>query len=351
MSEAITVDPATVRQFGMPAEPAPGKPGVAFRLVTNPELADAFEIRTTAPYASTGIVTTPEGVSFEELIPTLPEPAHVLVISPERFFESPPDDIIGPRRKLVAMACNSTPTTVDTIAHFLRVIARTDPEDQNRFAERFFEMVGESDYLRIINEKVGTELTFQHFSDEVDYVWNQQGGSLDWGEQQILPSGEISVLPIEIRSFDEGLHLVLDGELALHGHPILHNGTPDFSRRDQARIHAELAAMTASPLVARVKDGIITDVQSTVPTAEPARRMLQSMIDVDSRYRIIWEIGFGHNYALDLLTGNHAMNEVYGADRGCLHWGLGLTPYTQYHLDIISPGTKVLTDTGQVVLG
>ena len=45
------------------------------------------------------------------------------------------------------------------------------------------------------------------------------------------------------------------------------------------------------------------------------------------------------------------MNEVYGGTEGCLHWGLGLTPYTQYHLDIISPGTTVYTDAGEVVLG
>jgi len=49
------------------------------------------------------------------------------------------------------------------------------------------------------------------------------------------------------------------------------------------------------------------------------------------------EIGFAHNVTLQLLDGNHAMNEVYGGlnegSDGCLHWGLGLTPYTQYHLD------------------
>jgi hypothetical protein len=43
---------------------------------------------------------------------------------------------------------------------------------------------------------------------------------------------------------------------------------------------------------------------------------------------------------------------VYGGTEGCLHWGLGLTPFTQYHLDIISPGTSVIGgSSGQVLIG
>lgn len=52
-----------------------------------------------------------------------------------------------------------------------------------------------------------------------------------------------------------------------------------------------------------------------------------------------------------MLAGNHAMNEVYGGTKGCLHWGIGLTPFTQYHLDIISPGTTVSNDRGDPLIG
>jgi len=80
--------------------------------------------------------------------------------------------------------------------------------------------------------------------------------------------------------------------------------------------------------------------------------MLEHMFAVDSRYRIVWEIGHALNVSLDILPGNHAMNEVYGGVEGCLHWGLGLTPFTQYHLDIISPYTSVIGGaTGDVLLG
>jgi len=57
------------------------------------------------------------------------------------------------------------------------------------------------------------------------------------------------------------------------------------------------------------------------------------------------------NTTHEILPGNHAMNEVYGGTHGCLHWGIGLTPFTQYHLDIISPGTTVSNDKGETLLG
>lgn len=342
-AQPIVVDPARIRQFGPAA-------GVSFVLITNPEHAGSFRIETDAPYEDVRIVVTEEGGDFEKLLhEKVPEVAHVLVASPEAFFESPPEDVIGPRRKLLAMACNSTPTDLEVIRHFLRVIERTDPEAQESFAERFFEKVEDAEYLRIVNESQGTELRFDHLSE--DYVWNQQAGTVEWGTQQICPAGEISVLPIEIRSFSSSLSLALNGEITLHGHPILHNGTPSFLRSDQARLHRELDGISRHPMVATVKGGVVTDLRPTSPECAPAMRALEAMFHVDSRYRIVWEIGFAVNVTLDLLPGNHAMNEVYGGSNGCLHWGLGLTPYTQYHLDIISPGTRVLTDAGVTVLG
>src|SRR5207249_6300741 len=73
--------------------------------------------------------------------------------------------------------------------------------------------------------------------------------------------------------------------------------------------------------------------------------------DVCSSDLIIWEIGFAINTFLDILPGNHAMNEVFGGTRGCLHWGLGLTPFTQYHIDMICPNTLVLNSNSEVLLG
>jgi len=343
MPTRIIIDPARLRQFGEPEDSV-------FCLVTNPELQDEITVVKNGRYRDYLTIPFREGERFEDVLPErVPEPAHVLAISPLSFFESPPPELLGPKRKLMGMACNSTPTPLSAIKHFVDIMERTSPEEQGRFSDRFFELLESTEQLVYVDEKHGTRAVLQHL--EPDLVWNQQAGPIEWGEQQIVPAGEISVLPIEITDFHEDLHLPLEGEIAFRGFPILHNGTPHFSRADQARIHFELATLNMHAVIATVENGIITHIRPHTSGAKSAVDMLTAMFDVDSRYRIVWEMGHALNTSLDVLPGNHAMNETYGATDGCLHWGLGLTPFTQYHLDIISPDTTVYTDSGEVVLG
>jgi hypothetical protein len=342
MAPVITVDPDLLRQFGSPED-------AVFVLVTNPEFKDDIAMVKSGRYRDYRTIPLHKGERFEDILAAIPEPAHIFAISPATFFESPSSELLGTRRKLMAMACNSTPTSLQIIAHFLRVIERTSPEEQDSFSDTFFELLESSDQLVYVDAKRGTRATLQHMEETL--VWNQQAGAVGWGEQQIGPAGEISVLPIDIREFEESLRLPLEGQIVIRGYPILHSGTPSFSRADQARIYNELAVLNNHAVVATVEDGVITDIHADTPGATPAVNMLTAMFEVDSRYRIVWEMGHALNTSLDLVVGNHAMNEVYGATDGCLHWGLGLTPYTQYHLDIISPDTTVYTDSGNIVLG
>jgi hypothetical protein len=342
MSRTIVVDPEKLRQFGSPE-------GAVFCLVTNPEFKDDIVIAKNGTYEDYITVPLHRGERFQDILANIPEPSHIFGVSPAAFFESPPGEVLGPRRKVLAMACNSTPTTLDLIAHFLDVMERTSPEEQDSFSDTFFELLEGSQYLTYVDAKRGTRATLQHLDETL--VWNQQAGALGWGEQQIVPAGEISVLPIDITEFEETLHLPLEGEIVIRGYPILHSGTPSFSRADQARIYQELSVLNKHAVIARVENGTIVDVRADTPGAMPAINMLNAMFEVDSRYRIVWEMGHALNTSLELVVGNHAMNEVYGGTEGCLHWGLGLTPYTQYHLDIISPDTTVYTDNGIIVLG
>ncbi|HUY50995.1 MAG TPA: hypothetical protein VMV92_35700 [Streptosporangiaceae bacterium] len=266
------------------------------------------------------------GERFEKLLAEkIPEPAHVLAICPGIFFESPPSELLG-RRKLMAMACNSTPASVEVIRHFLEIMERTSPQEQAAFSDTFFELLEESEELVYVDAKRDARATLQHLND--DLVWNQQAGPLDWGEQQIVPSGEISVLPIEITDFREDLHLPLQGDIVFRGYPILHNGTPSFTRANQHRIYERLKCLNRHAVIAHVENGIITAIKPADEDAGSAVDMLNAMFEVDARYRIVWEIGHALNTSLDLLPGNHAMNEVYGATEGCLHWGLGPLPLT-----------------------
>jgi hypothetical protein len=341
--DIVTVKPGRLSQFG-PSE------GAVFCLITNPEITDQIVIEPSAAYSDVmRIMYGPDDDLDELFLHHVPQNSHILSISPERFFSSPDPSVLGERRKLIAMACNSTPTSLETISHFLRVIEKTSAVEQGEFSDRFFDAAEETEYLEYVDERHGTSAILQHLAEGL--VWNQQAGPLEWGEQQIVPPGEISVLPIEIREFDTAVSLPLNGQITLRGHPILHNGTPSFTRADQQRVRDELAAMEDHAVIADVVGGRITAIRPYEDGSTPAVRMLEAMFAVDSRYRHVWEIGHALNTSLELLPGNHAMNEVYGGTHGCLHWGIGLTPFTQYHLDVISPGTTVLDDRGRVILG
>lgn len=342
MPSKIVVNPSLLRQLGPPES-------AEFCVVTNPEFFDSVEIVRAGGYADY-VKRSFAGGDFGEFLNTMvPERAHVLVMAPGLFFESPRQDAVGSQRKLLAMACNSTPTDHAALEHFMRCIEGTDPDAQGDFSERFFKAAENGDHLEYRDARYDTVAVLRHF--DRDLVWNQQAGPVEWGEQQIVPAGEISVLPIDITEFDESLSLPLDGEIVIQGYPILHSGTPSFSRRDQARIHRALWGLTEDAVKARVTAGAITGLEAMGPNAKPVVDMLEAMFEIDSRYRTVWEIGHAVNTTHEILPGNHAMNEVYGGTEGCLHWGLGLTPYTQYHLDIISPGTTVSNDKGEALIG
>ncbi|MFL6130541.1 MAG: hypothetical protein ACJ73E_15945 [Mycobacteriales bacterium] len=342
MARVIDVNPSRLRQLG-------AADGASFVLVTNPEFAASVRIVEAGGYRDYRTATFAGGDFAEFLATQVPARAHVLVMAPGLFFQSPSQDAIGPERKLIAMACNSTPTDFAALEHFMRCIESTDPDAQEALAERFFEAAENGDHLEYRDARHGTVAVLRHFDQEL--VWNQQAGFVDWGEQQIVPAGEISILPIDIVEFDEDLSLPLDGEIVIQGFPILHNGTPSFTRRDQARIHQQLWGLTEDGVRATVAAGTISQLEPLGPAAKPVVDMLEAMFATDSRYRRVWEIGHAVNTSHQILAGNHAMNEVYGGVRGCLHWGLGLTPFTQYHLDVISPGTTVSNDKGEPLLG
>lgn len=341
--DSIVVRPSRIRQFGAPD-------GAVFCLVTNPELADKVRIGDAGGYVKAVTITYSEGDDFNRMLERdIPERAHILVISPRVFFRSPRQEALGQGRKLMAMACNSTPSPLEALAHFMKVIEDTDPVLQQELAERFFDVGQKSDFFELVDERYGTRARFDHLDER--YLWSEQAGPLGPGEQQLAPSGEISVLPLHVWEFDSNLFLSLNGTLALQGYTILHSGTPGFLRSDQARIHERLTPLERDALIATVENGKIIALVAADRAAEPALAMLSAMFEVDSRYRIVWEIGFAINTSSRVLPGNLAMNETYGASNGTVHFGLGFTPFTQYHLDLICPDTAVITSGGELLLG
>ncbi|MER3491070.1 MAG: hypothetical protein C4323_01305 [Mastigocladus sp. ERB_26_2] len=340
MEEKIAIRPHKYLQFGSTQE-------CNFYLVTEVDLVNAFTLEQENSYKSYQILTYTGG-SLTEVIQQTQEPAHILVICPKHYICALESEQLG-LRKLAIMAVNSTPTSWGAIAHFLSVMEATDPEVQRAFANHFFDTVEQAEYLHIIDERYQTSAKFFHLADE--YEWFEQGGFLDWGQQQIVPSGELSVLPLTHGKFSPECRLEMNGELAFWGYPILHSGK-DFSRRtEQAYIYEQLAILKEHAVIATVENGAIAKLQATHPSVEAAKSALEHLFTVDSHYQLIWEVGFGINTALKLWPGNNAMNEVYGAEYGAIHWGFGLTTCTPYHLDIICPNSQVLTHTGEFLIG
>jgi hypothetical protein len=325
----IELCPESIKNFGNSTK-------AHFYLLTNPELINSFKIISGGKYESYQILPIVEE-SLELAIQKTKQLAHILVISPYKFINSVHPSSLG-RRKLAVMATNSTPTSLKAIAHFMKIIEKSDPQEQRKFADRFFDNLEDADGLLIVDEKYGTQAKF---IPDPENEWFEQLGILDWGQQQILPSGEISVLPLAHGQYDPSQRLNINGEITLQGFPILHSGASP-NREEQARIYQALSVLEQQAIIATVENGCITKLEITHADAEPAKAMLQTLFDLDPNYRIIWELGFGINTKLELWSGNTAMNEVYGGDNGVLHFGLGLTSVTSFHLDILCPITNMI---------
>lgn len=343
MTDYIVVRPDHFDQLGSAEESV-------FCLVTNPRIMDRFVIEESPQYPRHLITSLAASEDLPHLLSeVIPQSAHVLVISPDCLIESPPLEKLGLRRKLLVMPCHSTPNSLGSIEHFLWAVERTNSATQAAFADHFFERGRASKHLTIVDEIYGVSAVFRHLDET--YEWNQQAGPVDWGEQQIAPAGELSCLPTDVMQYDANCRLDVNGEIALKGPPIVHSGKAPFAREDQAAIYAELADLVERAVIATIESGVIRKVRPATGAATSGARMLEALFDVDVRYRVVWEIGFGINTELALRSGNFGMNEVYGATNGVFHLGLGLTPYTQYALTFLCPNSIVLDADGQLMIG
>ncbi|HVF06715.1 MAG TPA: hypothetical protein VNA20_17900 [Frankiaceae bacterium] len=339
----MRIDASRLTSFGDAGESV-------FCLITSPELTDRFAVTPGPRYGTAQVIPFAGTADFAEFLATsVPQRADLLVVLPNVYFRSPTPAELGPHRKLAVMAVTSTPSSLESIAHFIRMGERTDPAAQERLADSIFSRGRRAERLVFVDEDYGTSAVFDHLAEELQ--WHEQGGYLDWGQQQLFPSGEVSVLPVDVFGQDVDRTFALDGEIALRGCPVVHSGTPSFLPADQERIFRNLASMRDAAVVVTVRDGVAVEFEATGEAARPAARTLAALADVDSRFGTLLEIGFGLNTGIELFPGNSAMNEVYGGVAGTIHFGFGLIPYTQYHIDLICPGTRVVDERGEPVFG
>lgn len=342
---AITIDPGRLKQFG------PGE-GADFYFVTNPRIRDQFELLETGDYRSHNVLLMGPNDNIVDRFGTeISDRAHIFCILPDTLFHSIHPDILTTGRKLSFMACNSAPTPVDAVEHFLRTGGDSDPVAMEACADRFFERGEQAETLRLVDEEYGTEAVFEHWDDRLE--WHEQFGPIDWGGQQVFPAGEIAcfIVPLKIQELDPSVKIKLNGTLAIKGTPLVHIGTPSYLPEDQERIFRDLLTANDHAVIATVEDGVITAVEATDPGSRPAAEMLDALFTVDSRFRQIFEIGFSINPSVGVYPGNTAMNEIAGGKNGSIHYGIGMLPHCQYHIDLACPNTKVLGKDGEAIFG
>ncbi|MFF4528952.1 hypothetical protein ACFY1P_06715 [Streptomyces sp. NPDC001407] len=343
MAPPLVVRPAAYRQFAAPKG--------AFCLVTDEALAHGVVIEEPHGHDGALIVAARPGDTLQDLLATrIPEAADVLVVRPGAFVTSPAPAAVGSRR-IAVMPCGSTPVEREHLRYFLSVLERTDPDAQAARADRFFAGLEQADTLRIVDAAQGTTCALG--LDDPDLEINLQAGVLAPGEQQIAPSGEISVLPMPITGFDADRRLALDGELTLRGWPIVHAGYDRALDAAQDALFRQLLPLHRHPVVITVTAGAVTACRPGTghPGAAAAAKALETLLDSDAGYRPVWELGFGIHTEMDTVPANCGLNEVYGAANGVLHLGLGLTPFTRFALTFLCPGSAVVDGADRVLLG
>jgi hypothetical protein len=326
-------------QFGTPAE--------HFRVIVNQASAGLVEAAA-GPDGDGVTLELPDGVPLADFLNQhVPDGADVLAVCPDQLLSSPGSEL--GRRRLLVLPAGSTPLTAAQVQYFLGVATRGDAQAEAAAAQGFFDRLAEADSVAVVDDEQGTRAKFDPFV--AGLVWNQQAGPLEPGEQQIAPAGELSVLPAEITGFDPDGRLPLDGELVLRGWPIVHS-TPDADdRADQARIFGAIRSLAAAPIVAEIEGGVITGLRAVDARATAAVEALTELFALDSRYRIVWELGFGINPVLEVRPGNCGPNEVYGGPSGAIHLGIGLMPDTRHALTFAAAGSRLTADDGRTVFG
>jgi hypothetical protein len=335
-----TVTAPALRQFSGRHE--------SFRLVVDEPARDAYDLAG-GDYRDAKVLGLPAGTDLAELLAAeVPDGAHVLVVCPDRFLASPGEDVLGDRQ-LAVLPAGSTPLTARQVRHFLAAAELTDVAGQAAAAARFFDAVERTEVLRIVDPGYGTEAVFRPAA--ADYAWNQQAGPLEPGEQQIVPAGELSVLPVDITDFDADACLAVTGTLALRGWPIVHRADVPADLPEQAELFAALRGLAGSPVVVEVDEGVIQSHHAVAEGGRRAAAALEQLFSTDPRYRTLWELGFGINAELQQLPENCGPNEVYGGPAGAFHLGVGLTPWTRWALTFSCPGSAVTDAGGTVLLG
>jgi hypothetical protein len=261
----------------------------------------------------------------------------VLWIADDEFEHLLPQDMVD--TKLGAISFFSTGFSVPSLARHLEIICATDYQRELTIEARLIERLERADSLLLVSPEFDTSCRFHH---QESRHWFSLHGPLQWGDQTVLPTGELSTLADDAGRFDPGSRVRIDGDVVLRGSPIVHRGEASVTRRDTAETYARLAGMGDAPVIARVSGGWIQEFTAPTPESRRMRDAFTALVETEPRYRKIHEFGFGtHPLCADRLRANFLPNERNPG----IHLGLGLGHYTPFHIDLALTGLEVLLES------
>ncbi|OGT49917.1 MAG: hypothetical protein A3F17_06495 [Gammaproteobacteria bacterium RIFCSPHIGHO2_12_FULL_41_15] len=340
----LTIYPEKIKNFRSHRNPS-------FYLVVTPALSNQVSLQSTALYSECHTIVCEPQEDIDTLVKNkIPDHADIFFMPywyPSIHFFPRRENLL-PHQRFVAMPCSlATPVNLHDISYFLNVIYDTDPEELQSKVDNFFKTLGDSKTITFINHEYDTSAVLNL---NKDCLWTEICGHIHAGEIGIAPSAELALTHVEFKN----PHCSLDitGDLLLQGCPILHvHDTQPSCRHQQSQLFTQLTSLQMGALKVTLVKGVIQHLEVLKAPAQIACDAFEKLLATTEAYRTLIEVGIGLHHRFRLVDGNKTMNETYGGDHQCVHFGMGAFGSTLYHLDVLCPATSLMSDAHRLLVG
>jgi hypothetical protein len=240
--------------------------------------------------------------------------------------------------KIAAISLFSCPFSSKSLQQIWEITKNTNYQLQLKIESQMVHILDAARKIHFHCPEYCTQSVFEH--QEAEY-WFSLHGPLEFGQQTVLPTGEMSVLTDPSGQFNAQSRFHLEGDLLFQGIPVVHRSHEEVSLSETLEQFERLATMRDFPVIASVINGEIQHLHSPIKGYNPFLKELEQLFLKDAGYRKIHEIGFGtHLSCKPLVYDNFLPNERYPG----VHFGLGLGGATDFHLDLICSKIQVLAE-------
>lgn len=335
------------------------------------EVRELLRIRCDAPYNRVRL-TAARMEEIPLIIRGLKRRTHVFCVTSDAPFRSPGSDGMG-HIKLGVLPLFSTGFSVAKLDKALRIIKQQAYGKESARAGELINRLLGANRVIVKFRRPRTEAVLEFHNGASPVFFFNQTGRIEWGHQSVLPNGEVSLLTNSHGCYSEQSVFKLDGAILFDGYPVLHRGlcpcrtfrpfpaafetraagVPTGGSdacvslrnnyvpiRNLRSTFKGLSGLDREPIVAKVKKGIIQSVHPLTRRSQFAAKF-EALLAADMRYRKVHEFAFGLSSTREVFVReNFLPNEM----RLGVHFGLGLTPYTQFHLDLVCPRVSVFIE-------